>query len=67
MQNLVFDFTLFKAKQTSQNENALIDSALLENRWLCLILSVAEQLNNCLASVLKYGSSIDWKIVGMFQ
>lgn len=32
MQNLVFDFTLFKAKQTPQNENALIDSAVLEKR-----------------------------------
>lgn len=35
MQNLAFDFTLFKAKETPQNENALIDSALLEERWLC--------------------------------
>lgn len=67
MQNLVFDFTLFKAEQTSQNENALIDSALLEKRWLCWILTVAEQLNNCFALLLKYGSSIDWKVVGMFQ
>lgn len=67
MQNLVFDLTLFKAKQTSQNENALIDSALLEKGWLCLILTVAEQLNNCFASLLKYGSSIDWKLMGMFQ
>lgn len=49
MQNLIFDFTLFKAKQTSQNENALIDSALLEERCLCLILAVAEQLNNVFA------------------
>lgn len=44
-----FPFTPLKAKQTSQNENVLTRSNLLEVRWLYLILTVAAQLNNYLA------------------
>lgn len=59
--------SLFSKLSKHPRMKMLLLTALLENRWLCLILSVAEQLNNCLASVLKYGSNIDWKVVGMFQ